>query len=540
MIIPRFSNLKLVLATAVILAGTPFLCAAEDIIKIDKAVLGDSLVGNEWKDVRRQKRNLANKILDLLPEKKLSDKDVNAFLKNPANRLLLARWYFVDSFGNAVGNAAKSKEKKILFQVLSSEEWLNGFVYSGRLDNAHAFLPLFMKIAAIDSGMPKDPVTRKIATTTAGEFSRQKYYEDSSRVLRRYRFFAKSYRENTLNSLFSELDFWDMRIVCGWISHNGPGWDNEISLRWSRDNVKLPEWGYAGQAIHQLHYRLFSKGGDTVHGADYYKAYEPIFTGKNGVNQAAMAYEVGAVCGGVSHFGATGAIANGVPAITMGEPGHCAFATRNNNVWRDNNSINWRRSTHWTQTGEREWAFMTAMQDAFGDQKTCLAAMQRIALAKLFSKTGNERGTKILAIQAIETQPNNYLVWQEAVEILNKEKEQSLAVWQKLHDLAIEGFASKYSNVAARCLQKLIYPQLLPLVENDKKKVETLVSIWKKTETHGPASWDMESFWDAQKALAGNAGTQFVAATKSALKGKKDYEQLFNNWAAGNPRKEES
>lgn len=539
MIIPRFSNLKLVLASAVILAGTPFLCAAEDIIKIDKAVLGDSLVGSEWKDVRRQKRTLAGKILDLLPEKKLSEKDINAFLKNPANRLLLARWYFADTFGNAVVGAAKSKEKKVLFQVLSSEDWLNGFLYSGRLDNAQEFLSLFMKIAAIDHAMPKDPVARKIAVAIAGEYSRQNCYDDPKRVLRRYRFFAKSYRENALNSIFEELDYWDMRIVCGWLSHNGSGWDNETSLRWSRDNVKLPEWGYSGGEIHQLHYRLFSKGGDTVQGADYYKAYVPVFTGKNGVNQAAMSYEVGAVCGGISHFGATGALANGVPAITMGEPGHCAFATRTNNVWYANNSVSWKRSTHWTQTGEREWAFMIAMQDAFGDRKNCLAAMQRIALAKLFSKTKRADSAEKMAIQAIETQPNNYLVWQEAVEILNKQKTQNPEIWQKLNDLAIEGFAEKYSNVAARCLQKLVYPQLMPLIDNDKKKVETLVSIWKKTEKHGPASWDMESFWDAQKTFAGDAGTQFVEAAKTALDGKKDYEQLFNNWAAGNPRKEE-
>ena len=39
----------------------------------------------------------------------------------------------------------------------------------------------------------------------------------------------------------------------------------------------------------------------------------------------ALMHEVGAVCGGVSKFGVAMAQAFGIPAMPVGQPGHCAF-----------------------------------------------------------------------------------------------------------------------------------------------------------------------------------------------------------------------
>ncbi len=513
-----------------------------DDIKIDPELLGESGTGKEWSEPKIVKQDLARKITAALPSKgkDVSAKAIDEFLKSPENRLNLARWYFVELAGpDAItAETSKSSDRRIFLRFLSSPEWLEGYLYSGDAKETGEFLTMLMAILRKDQEAEKEPMLRKIATATAAEFSRNGWGKgDPARVIRRYKFFAESWKGEKLNSVFDDLDFWDMRIVCGWKGNDAYG--NEFSMRWARDNIKLSEGGYAGGAIHQLHYRLFNKAGDSVQTGEYYAPFRKHFGNKRGeTNMPAMAYEVGAVCGGVSHFGATGAVSNGVPALTMGEPGHCAFAVRSNGKWSANNSISFRRNAHWRFFGGWEtgtWAFLIMMQDMLSDKNT-VPAMRKAALAKFFASQGKRKEAIALYDLSIAQQPLNYLVWRDYCEYAKAQKAKA-PFWKKMNEKAIAAFETKYPDVCAKVLEKFIYPNLFPLVQDDNAKLEIAEKFLEKLDSLGPSSWEMESFWDTQKKYLGGAGGKYVERGKTLLKGKKEYETLFNNWAAGNPRK---
>ena len=519
-----------------LVAACPLLA---DEIKIDPELNGESQIGREWLDAKTTFRDLEKKILSGLPAGKTKNpKEVDEFLKDPKNRMALARWYFMDVAGAdaVVAQIEKLSERRMFFQFLSDLEWLEGYLYTGRPERADKFLEMLLAIAKREKEMLKNPMLRKIAMATAAEFSRNGWGLDSpSRVVKRYRFFADSWESGKLNVLFNDLDYWDMRVVCGWKGDNDFG--NEYSMRWARDNVKLTEEGYAsGSDIHQLDYRLWNKAGDSVHNSDYYAPFRPYFSTKKGeVNMSAMSLEVGAGCGGISHYGVAGAVSNGIPAITMGEPAHCAFAVRVNGVWRDNNSVSYKRDLHWTLLEGRTWAFLHLIQDVFSDKKKTSQSFRKAALARFYSD--KKRGAALtLYRQALKTQPTNYLIWIDYCNYLKAQKAPP-KYWADAHKKIIDAFTEKYPDVTATALKKYIYPNWLESLKTDDAKLEAYADFMKKINAVGPASWDMESFWDFQRdQLSGEGKKKFVELGKAHFKGKGEFEKNFNDWASGNSR----
>ena len=63
--------------------------------------------------------------------------------------------------------------------------------------------------------------------------------------------------------------------------------------------------------------------GDSIFGSDYFKAWD-----KTVIPNTACGREIGAVCGGISHYGMLAATATGRRSVTGGQPGHCAATHR--------------------------------------------------------------------------------------------------------------------------------------------------------------------------------------------------------------------
>lgn len=91
-------------------------------------------------------------------------------------------------------------------------------------------------------------------------------------------------------------------------------------MEYCLEEVSLPAQGYTGACWYSP-YLLNTPFGDSIHGPLYYAPFEGGWS-----SPAAMVRKVGGVCGSLSNLGASAALANGVPAVTMGEPGHCAYA----------------------------------------------------------------------------------------------------------------------------------------------------------------------------------------------------------------------
>ena len=410
-----------------------------------------------------------------------------------------------------------------------------------------------------------------------GEFSRRGWFDDEfendkeearkkgpTRIYARFKFFAESWREKRLNVLFDDLDYWDTRIVVGVTGRtNNIYFGSEDSLRWGQDNVKLPEAGYAStRDIFQMPYRLWNKIGDSVHTNDYYAPFREWYQR----NQLKMAREVGCVCGGVSHYGASAACANGVPAVTMGEPGHCAFAVRVGKKWRDNNSVSWERSLHWRIWDETDWEFLHLTQEVCGDPEKTIPSFRIATLARLAASEDEKPGTNVvlsLYEYALKKQPLNFPVWREYLQFAAEKKKDDKNFWKDVHKNIVESFLPSFPASGAVTLCKYVYPTLLPLLGSDDEKIALYADFWEKAESQGAGGrWNWEAVWDYQAKTVGegagpktyafspkayNAKTPVAPGNDAAKRAYKEkigalvasrakYGEAFEKWKNGTPR----
>lgn len=192
-----------------------------------------------------------------------------------------------------------------LSTFIRDPEWLEGFLNSGPIKNPDNALLYLSDLYATDPELTKNPLYKKLATATALEYARNGWSRKDCHD--RYNYFRRSHEYKRLNPQFDTLDYWDMRIVAGCKNENS--WGSVKSLTWFRDNVHLPAEQYCG-AAYQVPYRLENYFGDSIHGSDYYRNFAGLYE-----SYPDMARNVGAVCGGLSHYGAFSALANGVVAL---------------------------------------------------------------------------------------------------------------------------------------------------------------------------------------------------------------------------------
>ncbi len=134
--------------------------------------------------------------------------------------------------------------------------------------------------------------------------------------VRRYKFFQKQDKKGLLHPNYKNLKAWELRFV---VANPGQDWDDE-SYEFAAKAINLP-WDKYGIACWAATYTGTSKFGDSVQGG----AYNLPFANES---QAETTLRNGGVCGAMSHLGAVAAMAHGIPAYSVGQPGHCAYAVR--------------------------------------------------------------------------------------------------------------------------------------------------------------------------------------------------------------------
>lgn len=132
----------------------------------------------------------------------------------------------------------------------------------------------------------------------------------------RYHFFQKNARKGLLHPNFPNLRPWELRFVVGtpW-----QDWD-DLSYEWALEHINVP-WDRYPDACWAATYTDPSKFGDSVQSGMYNLPYSDI-------SMAQTTHLNGGVCGAMSHLGCVTAQAHGIPAYTVGQPGHCAYAVR--------------------------------------------------------------------------------------------------------------------------------------------------------------------------------------------------------------------
>ena len=425
---------------------------------------------------------------------KPSPADVCAFLEKPENRLDMARYSLIrQATMRGIAEVAAMPMGDAFLAALGKDlEWITNVMYSGptdRLEQGLKYMATLYGRYAEDMG---DPIVRRIVTTTALEFTRERWPEEE--MIKRFAYYNSSYRQGRLNKLFNTLRYWETRLVTGHKEYSG--WGSPASLTWQRDNVRLPVEGYLG-ASGQMVYRLRNVAGDSVFTGEYLAPYE---VGAENIKAKAHR-DIGGVCGACSHYGAYGALASGLPAMTMGEPGHCAYTVRVGDQWRKGYSIYWQHSMHKTFWGMHDWEFLILMQQLYGAEYYKTLTSDQLRSAAEFLAARKLTASAINCFDAATvTQPLNWPVWLSYAGYLAQKAPQNKTRWKELSERVTNTMGEKYHDAAATMQARYIYPQLLPLIPDSKERNKLFTSFFRQCKTYGIHTWNVASLLDAQLA----------------------------------------
>ena len=429
---------------------------------------------------------LTSTLPDLARQKKLW-----AALESPEKQLDLARLTLIRKVGyEGIEKVTQMKMGIPMLVALTSDlDWMQGLLYSGPTDKLGKALCYLAVIYEKYVEQMSTPHARRIATTTALEFAREGWSEQD--MLARFEYYYKSFEEGKLNVVFNTLRYWETRIVTG--CKDPSGWGSVRSLTWQRDNVRLPAEGYLG-ACNQLVYRLRNVAGDSVFSPDY---LAPILEHTN--HTTAWAHrEIGGVCGACSHYGAFGALASGIPAMTMGEPGHCAYTVRVGNEWKMSYTIYWQHSMHKTFFGLYDWDFLILTQDFYSDYHRQLVSDQLLAAAELLASRKMTKSAFNCYDAAIAAQPLNWFALKSYAAYLKQKDPENKDRWKELHDKVVNNMAVKFHNAAAIFISNYVYPYLLPMVPDRNLRNKMYAAFFKKCNTFGTNRWDISPLLTAQ------------------------------------------
>lgn len=558
--------------------------------RVPGSYIGKNLLGSDWADPEMVQEKVAADVTAQLAG--LSPDDVSAFLREPQHRLLIAQWMLAqaelssaESLKERENKLAQDIEKlrtniqkqeqtipagnepserlatewkkqhknladmekealqahslveaisrpgaqKLMEQLGNNLDWAEQVAFTGECEAPGTALAILADIVRKHPDLIYNQMERDIATATAVEFARSGW--NHVEAVRRADFFLKNRRKGKLNKVFDTLPFWQRRIVCGCKGDNDFG--SVESMQWSLDNVHLPADHYPS-CCWRCGYKLYNLYGESIHGSGYVEPFSDLY----GRNRAKFTYEVGGVCGGLSHFGAFSALANGIPALTCGEPGHCSFIVLVGDKWTPAYSLSWKRGLHW-----RVWKnistfsslhMMTELLSPREEEKTRLSNTYR-ALAGIYAS----QPEKALACyaRAADAQPLNFQAWREYAAYLEKQKPEDTAAWKELHDAICRTLTPRYPEMAAELLRKHVYDGLGKAYVGKEKELQgALLAFWNHLSITGPDRWDVEGLADAQKNLLGlgkDSGAKlcpFYGAILGAVASLPEYAPIVLSW----------
>ncbi len=486
--------------------------------------INEEFKGDSWKNVEGIYQTVKGRILTKLGDKPTADK-VMEFLEDPANRRDLALITLIRRTGiGGLQEVAAQRGGTPLLTTLSSDlNWLTNTLYSGNTTGMGKGMKYLAQIFARYTEDLHDETARRVATTTATEFAREGW--SAKDMMARFSYYYGSYRDGRLNTIFDNLAYWETRLVTG--NRECNTWGSPQSLTWQRDNVRLPVEQYLG-ASSQLVYRLRNAAGDSVFSEDYLK---PIMSHTK--NITALAYrEIGGVCGACSHYGAYGALASGIPAMTMGEPGHCAYTVRVGTEWKKGYSIYWQHSMHKTFWGLHDWEFLILAQDLYSDAVPTLISDQLTAMAEFLASQRMTTSAIQCYDAALMIQPLNWPTWLAYAGYLKQKAPDDKARWVELCSHMVDTMADRFHDVVATFQARYLYPQLLPLMPDKRERNKLFATFFKKCTDFGIHRWDIEPLLDAQIAGCKTDAEKldYLKTCLSILMDKPDYSGAVLTW----------
>lgn len=382
-----------------------------------------------------------------------------------------------------------SKCATLMEKIAATPEWVEQFAFTGECVRPGMALAILAKIADTQPDFFTNKMVRDIATATALEYAKSGW--NLQDAVDRANFYVSAHKAGRLNSVFDTIPFWQRRMVCGCKGDNPYG--SIASLEWSLENVHLPADQYPGSCW-RCAYRLNNIYGDSIHGPQYYAPWEASYP----ENRTALTYYVGGVCGSLSHFGAFSALANGIPALTAGEPGHCAYIVKVGEKWTPAYSLSWDRGLHWQVfRSVHSFSSLHAATEMYGkeeEKNTELSNALRVA-ANIQAQKGDRKNAAKCFAAAVKVQPRNFMAWREWWTSLDAAG--TADEWEDFNTSLCKNLVPVYPELGFEVMQKGALAGMAKAM--DKKQLrKSVLDFWRACDTMGPDRWHIERLANAQ------------------------------------------
>ena len=386
----------------------------------------------------------------------------------------------------------RPRARKLIGLIANDLGWIGDVVYSGECIMPGRMLNMLANMMERYTRMlPDERMPRDIATATALEFSRFGWTVDAA--CKRAEYFVRNWRQDRLHKIFDTLPFWQRRVVCGWKGDHSSG--TPESFTWALYNVNVTDDRYTG-CCWRCGYVLHNVYGESVHGEPYYSAFEGMYTGRH----HQFTQDVGGVCGSLSHFGASAACAAGVPALTMGEPAHCAYVVWMDGKWTPSYSVSWERGLHWRPWLDN-WRYsslhqLTGLQSPEQKNATRLSNAYRM-LAHMAAAKGDTSMATDMFLKAEAAQPRHYQVYREHADMLAA-TQAGAAAWLQLNDSLCTHMVPIFAECAAELMRNQVCDQLKKTGATAEQLETAYARFWQNTRELGPERWKVQDMLDMQ------------------------------------------
>lgn len=419
---------------------------------------------------------------------------------DPSYRLALAQHELLRATGasNVASLAEDATGRRFLGEFLGSADWLEAYLASGPVptDTPRGLAALravwaadqepdherYRHLATAVALVCGAPPTRDVMQRLAGQV------RNPVTPASRYFFFKRAHRAGRLNPLFDGLRPWELRFVVG-----APY--DEAALTWALDHVNLPLWRYP-DACWFVEYRGASAFGDTIQGPLFYMPW------RESQNQMENSFEHGGVCGSLSTFGAVAAMAHGIPAYTVGQPGHCAYAVRfarGNWVGGFGGPAGSPHNYFWSGS----YYYILLAEEMFADDATNLASARGLWAWRALRAAEPRRAAAALDL-ALTRNPANYEAWAALVDQQLAEPGLTPAQWRSTGERLTAALA-RHGRPLTDLLAKFERTRLWP-TQSDAEKVAWFTSIHQAIgRAPGIKTWDygLEAIFERQAAAFG-------------------------------------
>lgn len=422
---------------------------------------------------------------------------------NPANlrpeqRLTLLQWDLAERTGaEPLKELAKTEEGRRFLATLGEDAaWMRDLLDNGTwTKKADTVLTHLFALLQADSQVELDPPLRSMANALA--LTAYGKDQETALLIQRQEYYAHRYRIGRLNSRFETLLTWE-RLWLAWGSQGG--YYNKIpNMEYFNDHAAVSIKEYI-PICWRAPYRTHNWYGDYYQTPHYYGPFAELYS----KNIPQMALEVGGVCGTLSNYGAGAALANGIPAVILNEPDHCAYAVLTEpGVMERSYSMSWKRTVDFSVWGV-EWGDHRAWEMAYADVNRQAQAreLDRLARALVWRgvKDPQSEGVKWNDRYASEADK----LWQAAIGInpmdqglwtnyarFGKQTSRDKDWWRVFHSAVVSSFGKQLSEVAWRWSNQA-KEQFVKMGGSEEERLELELAYHQAVGTDwGEIRWDL-------------------------------------------------